>query len=48
MMDKYKVTYYEGGVKHVRIITAKDKDEAQRKAWCITDAESVYVEKVEG
>ena len=45
-MNQFSVTYYEGGVRKSRIIEAKSRDEALRKAWSLIDADDVYVSEV--
>lgn len=45
-MKRYEISFYEGGVKHSRIVTARSRDEALKIAWSLTDAESVNVEEV--
>jgi hypothetical protein len=46
-MNKYRVSYYSDGVKHSFTVTANSKDEALQKAWCLVDADDVYVSEVE-
>lgn len=45
-MKKYRITFYSGGVKHTRIIEAKNKDEALSIAWSLFDVDSVCVSEV--
>lgn len=46
-MKKYRISYYSDGVKHSRIIEAKNRDEALKKAWSLVDADDLYVSEVE-
>ena len=45
-MKKYRISYYSDGVKHSRIIEAKNKEDALDKAWSLVDADDVYVSEV--
>ena len=45
-MKKYKISWYEGGVKHSRIITATSRREALQIAWSLVDVDDIYVEEI--
>ena len=45
-MKEYKITWYQNGVQHSRIVSATSKSEAKRIGWQICDADDLYVSEV--
>lgn len=45
-MRKYRVSWYEDGIQHSKIIEAKSRREALQIAWSLCDSDDIYVSEV--
>lgn len=45
-MKEYEAIIYEGSVKKVRTIEAPTREDAQRLAWEMFDADDIYIAEV--
>ncbi len=45
-MKEYEIVIYSDGVKKVRTIEAPSREDAQRLAWEMFDADDIYVAEV--
>lgn len=46
-MNKYKIIFYENGVRCSTTITARNRREALQKAWSMFDTDDLYISEVE-
>ena len=45
-MRKYRITWYENGVKRTKIVEARNRREAFQLAYELTDSEDIFITEV--